>query len=373
MNNIEDDINAAEQEWDRSSPALKTELPETGLAIKADKIFEEQIIPISAIEKRRTELGVENAALATREQRASLATVNGLCRKVNGQVEKVRKFLVEDAVRVQKVCNTRAKDIKAEVAKIQKPILDKFAEWDAEDEAAAQAIIDAEQRIEREAQEARHAAERQRQEAERQRLEEANKALLVQRETERLEREKEREAFAAERRKIEQAAQIERARIAAEAAEAAKVLADAQRVTEAKAAAEREKFEKEKREFEAQKALAEKLERNRLAKIAAEETAKAKAEADRIAAEEAEKQRIALEAAERFQREQAAEKERLRLEAIEPDKPKIHRLASAINLTEATAPDVTSDDAKEIVRWAREHLKRIAKTLLDFPTPKETK
>lgn len=371
MPDIMSDIEAAESEWGEAAPAIKQEMPETGMAVKAEKVFEEQILPISAIEKRRKELGVENASLATREQRDSLSSVNGLCRKVNGQIERVRKFLVEDAVRVQKVVNGLAKKTKEEVALIQKPITDRFAEWKAEDEAAEQAAIQ---------------AQRDKEEAERkaaQAIEDAKRAAEAEANRKEAERLKaERAILDAERRKADQAAQIERARIAADAAETARVLAesvaesqrkiDAERQKIAAAQrAERDKFEAEKREFEAKKAAAEKIERDRLAKIATDEAAKAKAEADRIAAEEAEKQRIALEAAEAFQAQQATEKERLRLEALEPDLPKLRRMAAAINLTEATAPEVSSPDAKEMLQWAREHLKRIAITLLDFGKPKE--
>ncbi len=370
MNENDIDLEAVESSWPESDavPLIKDAMPETSMAVKAEKVFEEQIIPISAIEKRRAELGVENAALATREQRASLATVNGLCRKVNGQVEKVRKFLVEDAVRVQKVVNARAKDIKAEVAVIQKPILDRFAEWDAEDEAAANA--------EREAAEA---AERARIEAERAAIAaEQKKAAEVNRiEAERLA--KEREAIAAERAAADKAAQIERARIAAEAAEAARILEESTRVERERWQAELDaKLLKERQEQAAKdaKAKAEQAERDR---IAAELRKTELAERQRIADELAEMKRFKAEAEAEAKRLADAEAARIRAEdvakaaeakrlAMLPDIEKVQAFGVAVNQLRQAAPDVASEEAKASVFSAMARLTTIGNDLTAFGT-----
>lgn len=329
MPDIMSDIETAESEWEGPVPVvMKEEPPEMSLAIKAERVFEAQILPLSAVRKRRAELGVENAALCTREQRDAMSTINGMWRKINGQVDKVGKFLKDDALKVQRTVNELMKKVKGEVAREQKPILDKFEEWDAEDEAAEQAKIQAQ----RDAEEAERKAA--------QAIEDAKRAAEVEanrKEAERLNAEK--AILDAERRAHEVKVMAEQ-----------KAIQEAQRI-------EREKLAAEKAEFEAAKRAAAKIESDKTAKIAADK-----------AAEEAEKQRIALEAAEKFQREQAAEKERLRQEAMEPDIPKLRRLAAAINLTEATAPEVESHEAKETMRWARGHLKNIANQLLKFGT-----
>ncbi len=343
MNNINDDIAAAEAEW-APTVDIKEELPETGMVAKAERVFEAQILPLDAVRKRRAELGVENAALCTREQREAMTTINGMWRKINGQVTKVGEFLKADALKIQKTVNGLMKKVKEEVAREQKPLLDKFAEWKAEDEAAERAKVEAELQAKREAEEAERKAAQVVEDARRAAEAEANR-----KEAERLAAE--RVILAAERAKEEAARREHNAKVAAEQ----KAIQDEQRK-------EREKLAAERAEFEAAQRAAAKIESDRLAKIAAEK-----------AAEEAEKRRLALEAADKFNREQAAEKERLRLEAIEPDVPKMRRFAAAIKLTGDKAPKLTSAEAVELSTWACEHLTRISAALLDFGTPKETK
>jgi chromosome segregation ATPase len=328
MNDVDDDIAMAEAGWETTTPDIPETMPENGLTVKADQVFAAQILPISAIEKRRAELGVADAALCTREQKASLQTVNGLCRKVNGQIEKVRKFLVADAIRVQKVVNERAKDIKAEVALIQKPIVNRFAEWDAEDEAIEAARI---------------AAEEAAVEADRKRAQEAEDAAR-----------KAQQAI----EDAQRAEEVAKNRTDAERIAAERAILDAEKRAADKAAQEmRDQLAEERREFEARKAAIAKIEADRQQKIA-----------DDKAAEERAAQQEALAKAEEFQKQQAAEKERLRLEALEPDIPKLHRYAVALNLTRSHAPAIASEDAKQLLTWADQHLARVVSALLDFGT-----
>lgn len=338
MNDINDDIAAAEAEW-VPTVIINEELPETELVAKVQRVFEAQILPLAAVRKRRAELGVENAALCTREHRQALTTINGMWRKINGQVDHVGEFLKAEALLVQKTVNGLMKMVKGEVAREQRPILDKFAEWKAEDEAAERAKVEAELQAKREAEEAERKAA--------QAIEDARRAAEAEanlKEAERLSIERWR--LAEEQRKLNEANRAENARIEAER----RKIDEAQRI-------EREKLAEERREFEAAQRAAAKIESDRQAKIAADK-----------AAEEAEQRRIALEAADKFNREQAAEKERLRLEAIEPDLPKLRRFAAAIKLTADKAPKLTSAEATELSTWAVEHLTRIAAAVLDFGT-----
>ncbi len=213
MNNINDDIAAAEAEWTAPAKlpdAAQEESYELTRTAKVDAAFKERVLPLESIKLRRTQLGLDGEL--TREKLESVKSLNGLCRKANGDIDRVSDWIKEDALKLQKLVNTRKNEFKAQVAKIQQPMLAFITKCKEEDEAAERAKVEAELQAKREAEEAERKAA--------QAVEDAK-------------REAERKQFQADRASLE-------AKLAAELADRQKVQAELSAFKQAKAAEEAE-------------------------------------------------------------------------------------------------------------------------------------
>lgn len=367
MNDV--DLDEIEKQWAKVPDVTSEESPETTMAIKAHACFVDKITLASAIKKRRNELGLDGEL--AREKLDGIRTINGLCRKANGDIDRVSETLKEDALKWQKAVNKRKNELKEEISEIQKPMVAFIKKCEEEDAAAEKAIVEAELKAKQDAENARLAAQRAADDAKRAAEAEANRI-----EAERLA--KEREAIAAERAKAEKAAQIERARIAAEAAETARILQEAQRETEAKAKAERDRLNAEMNarltKERAEQAAKDKAAKE-LAQAQANELARIEEELEQFRREKAAAAKIEKDKAEADARRKADEEraiaEAKRLEAMKPDAAKINAWAKEVAAAYMAKPEVVSDTAKEFVKWSCEHLNRIARECETFGTTTE--
>jgi hypothetical protein len=358
-NVIDSEIADAEAQWEKTQALEIKEMPDdSGTIAMAERVFKEQILPISAVAKRALELGVSDTSLVTRDKEQAVKTVNGMFRKINGQADRVKDFLVEGANRLRKGVFQLHKDVKGEVARQQKPYIELLARWAAEDAEAERQKILAEERVRLEAEEAIKKAE----EAERQRLLAAENARLA---AEAEANRKEQERLLAERQALE-----------AERAAAAAQMAEERKAMELKAAEEKRRLDAElDARLAKERAEQEVLRKAEEARRVAEQENMRRIEAELAefraakARVEEEGKRLAEKEAKRQADEAAAKAERERKARLAPDKERLKSYGDHLINVIASAPSVTSPEAQQLMQKTIADIKYIADRLQSFGSP----
>lgn len=266
----------------------------------------------------------------------------GNLRSLRVGVEKVARSLKDGANDYKKLVDKHSNELIAiisepedRLAAAKKVADDEKARLKAEREAAEKAKIEAELRAKREEEER---VLREAREAEERRLAEERAAF-----------EAEKARLTEEQRKADEAARLERERIAAE-----------QRAEQERLAAERAQFEAEQRAFREAKEKAEREEFERQAKIQAEKEA-----AEKLAREQADAE------ARRVAELERQEAERLRLEALKPDVERIREFARTI--AALRTPEVQSEEAAQASAVAAVKLAEVVAELESFCVQSSTR
>ena len=330
---IEEDIAAAEAEWQQPPSVVRDEPPETALAVRVHNCFIDHETMSASIAKRADELGLlKDGKLVpvTPENVEHARTLNGLCRKASGLLAKTAKTLKEEALAWQRAVNAKQGELAKAIDQYKVPLA-----------AGIKAVDDEAERIKREEEEAERKAI---EDAARAEYEERMAAEKAERDAELARIKAEADRLAAERKQFEEqqaAAKAEADRVAAEAArklaeERAEIEAEKKRLDDARRADE----EKRQREERERQAVAEAQQRA-IDEAKREAERKAKAEAD--AAAEAE-----------------------RLARIAPDKTKLAALAAKLRKIAIAMPEVSSPEAERFIGAIKARLSDIANTLETF-------
>jgi chromosome segregation ATPase len=264
------------------------------------------------------------------------------CRQTRVGIEQRRKEYKQGALEYGKLVDAKAKEATALIESVENPLQAKKDAVDAE-KARIKKQKDDEERAKVEA---AIRAKREAEEAE----------LRAKREAEQKRLDEERAAFAAEKAKrdeeqraIDEANRIERERLAKIQAE----IDERNRLESVRLAEQQRAIDAEREKVRLEKEAADRTEAIRVASIKAADDARLKAEQD---ARDAEAKRVADA--------EKAEAEKKRLEALRPDREKLASFADWI--AEIVGPDVGTDDAKAVLAEAMKRLSYTALKLREF-------